>query len=36
VFGALFGRETDEVVNVLPNQYRTIPCSHDNPAGAAD
>jgi hypothetical protein len=36
VFGALFGRETDEVVSVLPNQYRTIPCSHDNPAGAAD
>jgi hypothetical protein len=35
VFGALFGRETEEVVSVPPNQYRTIPCSHENPTGAA-
>jgi hypothetical protein len=35
VFGGLFGYETEEVVSVLPVQYRTISCSHDNPTGAA-
>jgi hypothetical protein len=34
VFGALFGQPTEEVVSVLPSQYRTIPCSADNPTGA--
>jgi hypothetical protein len=36
VFGGLFGRETEEIVSVLPVQYRTIPCSADNPTGAPD
>jgi hypothetical protein len=34
VFGGLFGRETQEIVSVLPNQYRMIPCSRENPTGA--
>jgi hypothetical protein len=34
VFGGLFGQQTEEVVSVLPNQYRTIACSSDNPTGA--
>lgn len=34
VFGALFGEPTEEVVSILPTQYRTIPCSLENPTGA--
>lgn len=35
VFGGLFGKDTEEIVSVLPQQYRTIPCSRENPTGAA-
>jgi hypothetical protein len=35
VFGGIFGKPTEAFVSVLPTQYRTIPCSYDNPTGAA-
>ncbi|MCI0415275.1 hypothetical protein L0222_21085 [bacterium] len=35
VFGALFGKTTEEIVSIRPQQYKTIACSYQNPTGAS-